>query len=399
MRHWTIATLARSAVVMALAALPAVPAEARDFRASCRAGSTSPETARVVIDIPKLALDARLAQPGEGDYEMSFFGDVSLRDLDPRRPRWAGRPRCQQNFQWDERWPAPRRFYPTPTGDMSEHPAGFRFVIDNVPADSLLTFRFAASEEDRGSADIIGFAPGARGEWLELEINTGQRSARVLAGGAARQTLGFDRAERIYGGRKRGPAYNGAVELTLRARGVRPNPYYDGPPATDPQPPQENANLLLCRKYARDAMAYVNEGRRLGCGFSGADWANDRQRHFRWCMRGDNIASAALQNERRKGALEACRTAQADTGGGQSGTGAGQRPSDASCDAYARAAVIDAQSAIDNKCDFTGGRWSLEYDVHFDWCIDGARPSDLQAEKVARGQDLYQCAISKGGDK
>ncbi|UXX83425.1 hypothetical protein [Roseovarius pelagicus] len=380
--------------ILLAAVLGAPQAEAREIYFKCAPGDTSPEIGRLVVEIPEVGLDARFAEPREGAYEMAFFGDLHLRDQDPNRPRWLGRPRCRQSFDWQETWAEPRRFYRTPVGAMSQHRAGIRIVIDNVPRDVLVQFRLGGSEQDRSGQDFIGFAPGETGGRLELQVAPRDRHARVIAGGAARQTLRFGQSGRVYGGRRHGAGYNGAADVVLRYQNVRRNPAYSGyPPVVEPEPVHNPALKRGCRKYAREAVGLFEEAQALGCGLHGREWSGDAGGHFDWCMQVGNLDAARTRNAGRRGAIKACR---GQAGGGSTGHAAGSTiPDEATCQSYAVTAADSARKAASFECGFSGDRWATDTQTHYRWCMGAARLDDLQAERVARGEKLHICMLDQ----
>ena len=63
------------------------------------------------------------------------------------------------------------------------------------------------------------------------------------------------------------------------------------------------------------------------------------------------------------------------------------------CSAYAGAAVAENQQNISQKCGFTGGGWSNDFNAHASWCLlPATKMADLVAQDKARQQALTQCA-------
>ncbi len=62
----------------------------------------------------------------------------------------------------------------------------------------------------------------------------------------------------------------------------------------------------------------------------------------------------------------------------------------ASCEVYARIAVVQTQANPQFRCGFQGPRWTTEPQPHFRWCRWAPRP-EVFAEFRERAQALQQC--------
>lgn len=63
------------------------------------------------------------------------------------------------------------------------------------------------------------------------------------------------------------------------------------------------------------------------------------------------------------------------------------------CNAYAGAAVAQQQQNTAQGCGFGGGRWSADFNGHFQWCAaPGIEMEQLVAEDTARQNALVDCA-------
>ena len=62
------------------------------------------------------------------------------------------------------------------------------------------------------------------------------------------------------------------------------------------------------------------------------------------------------------------------------------------CRDYATAAVrqVELAKSIPACNRGTGARWTVEYRVHFDWCV-GAAPAAVEAERNARTNWIWSC--------
>ncbi len=67
----------------------------------------------------------------------------------------------------------------------------------------------------------------------------------------------------------------------------------------------------------------------------------------------------------------------------------------ASCEVYARIAVVQAEANRQFRCGYEGPRWTLAPWPHFRWCRWAARP-ELASEFKERAQDLQRCFDTLG---
>lgn len=130
-----------------------------------------------------------------------------------------------------------------------------------------------------------------------------------------------------------------------------------------------------CRDYAQAAVAQHQENVRLGCGFIGPRWSNDKEGHYQWCL-GTKGSFAASENTARQNDLQSCR-------------------SKSLCHEYAKTAVQQQADNLQNACGYSGPRWSADFDHHYNWCVQG-RNSDYAANETSqRKADLGRCAVRK----
>lgn len=65
---------------------------------------------------------------------------------------------------------------------------------------------------------------------------------------------------------------------------------------------------------------------------------------------------------------------------------------DLNCAAYANAAVAQANHLKSLGCNYQGGRWSADYDGHFNWCrTEGVSIMDVSTEDQRRKAGLKTC--------
>jgi len=128
-----------------------------------------------------------------------------------------------------------------------------------------------------------------------------------------------------------------------------------------------------CQGYASNAVFFARLARMSQCGFSGGGWTDDYGAHFNWCL---GAAEAARNSEReaRINRLQGCLTAL-------------KNARQASCNAYAQAAIVQNDENTMRKCGFGGTRWSKDANAHFQWCM-GANDAAIKAEADIRNAAL-----------
>lgn len=149
---------------------------------------------------------------------------------------------------------------------------------------------------------------------------------------------------------------------------------------------QADANLN-CDAYAGAAVAQNQQNENLGCGFSGGAWSSDFNAHRKWCLAsGTKMENLAAEDKARSAALAQC--------------GAKPKLDQAACQTFAKRAVMAADAAAKRSCGFGGGRWSVDYGSHFNWCLSASQPARDQ-EDQARANQLQGCldAQASAADK
>lgn len=63
------------------------------------------------------------------------------------------------------------------------------------------------------------------------------------------------------------------------------------------------------------------------------------------------------------------------------------------CRAYATTALAQAQAQADGQCNQQGPRWSSNYDVHYNWCMQSGTPQEAQSENDERSKVLNVCVF------
>lgn len=141
-----------------------------------------------------------------------------------------------------------------------------------------------------------------------------------------------------------------------------------------PPPPTNN-----CRSYTNQAIAQQQENKRRGCGFAGARWHVDYNRHYNSCLR-SMVPWSTRETNIRKNALKKC-------------TNTGGKAKD--CSAYANHAIHQQNTNIRVKCNYSGPRWHTNYNRHYNGCM-GNTPNWRGIETKARGDALARC-VGAGG--
>ena len=141
-----------------------------------------------------------------------------------------------------------------------------------------------------------------------------------------------------------------------------------------------------CRKYALDAVELNHEAQKYQCGFKPPVWSNNHQNHFDWCRHGDNSKYTVNANKKRKASLQTCKAKSANKPSAQSAT--------QYCKIYAQDAINQFNASQQRGCGFFGSGWSLDYNVHFNWCFKTYKKGDLTVianEMAKRNAMLINC--------
>lgn len=142
------------------------------------------------------------------------------------------------------------------------------------------------------------------------------------------------------------------------------------------KPKQDQA---ACQAYAKEAVAQQKANKSHGCGLSGGAWSEDYAAHFDWCLGADQGARNTENNSRNQ-QLAGCLSAQK--------VQADKALKD-QCATYATFAVAQAKENASRRCGNTGGRWSADWQSHFNWCL-GAPQKARQGETAIRVKALKE---------
>jgi hypothetical protein len=138
---------------------------------------------------------------------------------------------------------------------------------------------------------------------------------------------------------------------------------------------------LNCDAYAGAAVAQQLQNMAQGCGFAGPAWSTDFAGHRNWCLApATTMANLAAEDQARQSALAQCASKP--------------KVDQAACQTYANRALMVANAAAQRQCGFGGGRWSLDYGTHFDWCL-GAPQSARDQEDKARTDQFDACSATQ----
>lgn len=113
-----------------------------------------------------------------------------------------------------------------------------------------------------------------------------------------------------------------------------------------------------CQVFAKKAMIAADAAAKRGCGFGGNRWLVDYGAHFNWCLSASQGARDQ-EDQARTNQLQGCLDSQA---------AAVEKSKKDACAKYAAIAVAQNQENLSRKCEFTGGRWSGNWQTHFDYC-------------------------------
>ncbi len=142
----------------------------------------------------------------------------------------------------------------------------------------------------------------------------------------------------------------------------------------------------ICNQYSLDAVTLNHEAQKHHCGFKFPVWSNDYQKHFDWCMHGDNRKYAVNENKKRKASLQTCK--------GKSANKPSAQPAVQYCKIYAQDAINQYNASQQRGCGFFGLGWSLDYNTHLNWCIDTYKKGNLTVivnETARRNAMLSNC--------
>jgi len=141
---------------------------------------------------------------------------------------------------------------------------------------------------------------------------------------------------------------------------------------------------LNCIGYATKAMNQINKANTNNCGFTGPRWRPGFNAHVIFCLL-PTTKQFHLDSERqaRKAQINQC------TGGGGNKVNY--------CNDYAQDAVNAQKKNVQNGCGFGGGRWTMNFGAHQNWCMNVPKAKS-KGETKARKQQLNQC-VGGGGNK
>jgi hypothetical protein len=152
-------------------------------------------------------------------------------------------------------------------------------------------------------------------------------------------------------------------------------------PMLTPLRPAAGDVNLNCDAYAGAAVAQQQQNLAQSCGLGGPAWSLDFAAHRTWCLApATKMENLTAEDEARRSALALC----ADK----------PKQEQAACQNYANRAVMIADAAIKQQCGLSGGRWSLDYGGHFDWCL-GVPQAARDQEDKARTDQFDGCMASK----
>lgn len=138
-----------------------------------------------------------------------------------------------------------------------------------------------------------------------------------------------------------------------------------------------------CRAYATQAVAQNEDNLAKGCGFAGPRWQSDHDAHYRWCVGGGWMFDGHKNEANaRADELSRCKPKPSNEG---------------FCKDYAQTAVRQGTENKQRQCGFSGPRWGIDIDPHYQWC-KVADPNSARDEQAARAQGLAGCTSAKEED-
>ena len=141
-----------------------------------------------------------------------------------------------------------------------------------------------------------------------------------------------------------------------------------------------------CKTYALDAVTLNHEAQQYHCNFKPPVWSNDYKKHFNWCIHGNNHTFIIGENNKRKNALQKCKTQKTNNSNTSSAT--------QYCQIYAQDAINQYSVYQQRHCGPGGLGWSLDYNAHLNWCIKAYKKGDLAVivnETARRNAILANC--------
>ena len=155
-----------------------------------------------------------------------------------------------------------------------------------------------------------------------------------------------------------------------------------------------------CTQYAQKAVEQGQQAVAAGCNFSGPRWQASYQQHYDWCLAVPPEA-ANFETQARETELAKCTQGGETMAPLQPGTLQPAQPlppgelqtTKQACADYAKAAVAQVAENVKLGCGFSGGRWSSDYQTHYNWCLGAG--AQAAAESKARQAELAACQRQK----
>ena len=139
---------------------------------------------------------------------------------------------------------------------------------------------------------------------------------------------------------------------------------------------------LFCQNYAATGVEQQKSNLSMNCGFKGGGWTGTYDEHYDFCMRSSE-EFANKHTGTRQGMLKGC----AEKNEQQESESVADEDR---CVAYAERAVGQYRESHSLGCGYSGGRWSNDYQGHYDWCL-GATQQATDNEDKARMDGLEAC--------
>jgi hypothetical protein len=169
---------------------------------------------------------------------------------------------------------------------------------------------------------------------------------------------------------------------------------------TAPAQSADQADVQACTTYALEAIQHKQRNISGNCGFQGERWTASGERHLAWCLssredRG-SFDDPADWNETaiRRAELAQCEATNVKNAKEEVDNKRNDEIVSARCSAYTELALTAAKFNVEKKCGFNDGRWTLDANAHFDWCV-GTTESAANVENQVRAEAMQNCNAKK----
>ncbi len=153
---------------------------------------------------------------------------------------------------------------------------------------------------------------------------------------------------------------------------------------------KKKTKVKKCRDFALTAVKQNQIAAKHQCGFMPPVWSNDHQKHYEWCIHGNNHNNTADETHKRDLALQKC----AQKASQKASANKAEKSAVQYCKIYAQDAINQYNASQQRGCGFFGSGWSLDYNEHYNWCFKTYKKGDLTVivnEAARRNAMLSNC--------